>query len=271
MTPTPLLEARAVSVRLGGERDALQDVTLALGPGELLGLLGRNGAGKSTLGRALAGLLSPTRGEVWLRGRPLGSFPRGELARTIAWLAQEPAGDVGFTALEFVLLGRAPWLGALGLDSADDRARAQAALERLHVGELAARSFAQLSGGERRRVELARLLVQEAAIWLLDEPAAHLDVAHVQLALSLARERAATGGAVAVVLHELTAAAACDRLALLQDGRLVAVGTPAELLTPAALEPVLGVRLVQVAHPETGAPVLLPAAVRAPRGSGSAP
>ncbi len=271
MTPPVPLEARAVSVRLGGERDVLHDVTLPVASGEVLGLLGRNGAGKSTLGRLLAGLLPPTRGELLLYGRPIGDHPRRELARTIAWLAQEPADDVGFTALEFVLLGRAPWLGPLGLESAADRARATAALERLHVGALATRPFARLSGGERRRVELARLLVQEAPLWILDEPAAHLDVAHVQLALSLARERADTGGAVVVVLHELAAAAACDRLALLHEGRLVALGTPARLLTPEVLEPVLGVRLVSVSHPQTGAPVLLPAAISAPRGSGSAP
>jgi len=258
--PAPLLQARGVSVRLEKTRELLAGVSLELFPGEVVGLLGRNGAGKTTLGRLLAGLVAPSSGELLLEGAPLhGRAPR-ELARRIAWLAQGPTEELGFTALELVLLGRAPWLGPLGLESADDRGRARAALERLHVGALAGRPLASLSGGERRRVELARLLVQDAPIWILDEPAAHLDAAHASIALELARERADSGGAVVVALHELAAAAACDRLVLLSDGRVAEVGTPAALLTPEVLGPILGVRLVAVAHPETGATVLLPAA-----------
>ncbi len=255
----PALEAEALTVSLAkGAPPALAAVDLAVRPGRLTGVLGRNGAGKSTLARALAGLVAPTSGHARIGGAEASRLPRREAARRVAYLPQETPADLPFTAAEAVLLGRAPHLGALGLDSASDRALARDALARVDALPFADRPLAELSGGERRRVLLARVLVQEAPAWILDEPTAHLDLAHQALVAALCRERAVTGGAVLSVLHELGAAAACDELVVLDAGRVAARGAPEAVLRPEVLGPILGVPLVAAAHPETGRPLLVP-------------
>ena len=255
----PALSARGVSVRLGADL-ALRQIDLDVARGTFVALLGPNGAGKSTLARAFAGLVATEAGELCLGSSPLRGLARREIARRVAFLAQEPPADLAFTAAEVALMGRTPHLGPLGLDGPDDRARAAAALARVDAAHLADRSLQALSGGERRRVHLARVLVQQAPIWILDEPTAHLDLAHQQLVLRLARAHVDAGGTVVCVLHDLVQALeVCDRAAVLRAGRVVAQGAPAEVITPGLLADVFGVPFVAGTHPGTGEPLLLPA------------
>lgn len=255
---TPGLVSQGISL-VRGEVQALRAVDLEVPAGSFVAVVGPNGAGKSSLARVLAGLEAPTEGRVLLDGSPLDSIRRRDLARQIAFLAQDPPSDPGFTAAEVALLGRAPHLGALGLDGASDRELAARALARVGASNLADRAMQALSGGERRRIHLARILAQQAPIWILDEPTAHLDLAYQELALRLARDHVDAGGTVVCVLHDLAqAGAVADRVALLHEGRLVAAGAPEQVLTPDRLEPVFGVRFSQGVDPATGASLPLP-------------
>ena len=253
------LEARDVSVRYGGI-GALTGVSVGVAPGEVVGIVGPNGSGKTTLLRALAGLLAPAPGDVRLGDRPIGAWARRDLARVLAYVPQDPVSEFAFTALEVVLMGRAPHGSGFGLAGPGDLTVARDALARLDVAALEDRPIQRLSGGERQRVFLARALAQRPAVLLLDEPTTHLDLEH-QLGIgALMRLLAHDDGlAVASVLHDLTLAGAyCDRLVLLAAGRIVAAGPPAEVLAPATIERVFRVAVRVERHPATGAPVVLP-------------
>lgn len=249
----------SLHVALPGRGEVLRGVSLALGAGEVLGLVGPNGAGKSTLVRTIAGLLPIQSGTVLLGGTELSAIARPELAKRVGYLVQEMPAGLPFTAAEVVLMGRSPHLGPFGLDGPADRALALSALERVEASALGSRRLDALSGGERRRIMLAKLLAQEAPLWLLDEPTAHLDLAHQHLAMRLARAHADEGGSVLCVLHDLTQAAAlCDRVIVLQEGAVAASGPPSEALEPQLLEEVFRVPFATLVDPRTGAPSLHP-------------
>ncbi|RAJ46902.1 iron complex transport system ATP-binding protein [Kitasatospora sp. SolWspMP-SS2h] len=253
---TVLLQADGIGFAAGG-RELLADVDLAVRAGEILALLGPNGAGKSTLLSVLAGDQRPARGEVRIDGRPLAGYRPAELARRRALLPQTHEVSFPFPAVEVVRMGRAPWAGRRTADQ-DERAvaRAMAATDCAHLAE---RPFTALSGGERARVALARVLAQDTALLLLDEPTAALDLRHQELVLRVARERADAGHGVVVVLHDLTLAAAhADRIALLDAGRTVAVGPTAEILDADLLSRVYRHPVEVLAHPRGGAPIVLP-------------
>jgi iron complex transport system ATP-binding protein len=250
------LALRDVSVSLRG-RPVLARVELALAPGELLLLAGRNGAGKTTLLRAAAGLVAPDSGSVEVEGRPLASFGRRELARRIAFVSQETGVPFPFTAGQLVLLGRTPYLGLLAFESKADVAAAAQALERLGLGALADRSVLELSGGERQLVHLARALAQQAPVLLLDEPTAHLDLAHRALVLGCLRDLAREGRAVLAVSHDLAAAGFANRVALLANAAILAVGAPSDVIRPDLLRAAFGVE-AEVMQTPSG-PVVLPA------------
>ncbi|MFN8545123.1 MAG: heme ABC transporter ATP-binding protein [Candidatus Binatia bacterium] len=243
-------------------RAILRDVGLVLAPGEIVGVIGPNGSGKTTLVRLLARTLRPRAGTVHLGDRPLGAIPRRELARRLAVLPQDPRVEFPFTALEVVLMGRAPHRGGLGLPGRHDVAVARAAMARLDVEALAARPLDALSGGERQRVLLARALAQEPEVLLLDEPTTHLDLRHqsgIHAAVrALARER---GLATLSVLHDLNLAArCCDRVILLGHGTVVAAGPPAAVLTADRLRAAFAVSVTVLPAGPDGHPVVLPAA-----------
>ncbi|QEO08952.1 heme ABC transporter ATP-binding protein [Protaetiibacter larvae] len=223
------IRAERTSVELGG-RLVVREVDLTIPAGELLALVGPNGAGKSTLLGALAGERSPSAGRVVIADRPAGEYEALELARIRAVLTQDNAVSFPFRVAEVVEMGRSPW--ARTAERERDAEVIANALARSDVAHLVERRFTELSGGERARVSLARVLAQDTPIVLLDEPTASLDLRHQEDVLRIARELAAEGRAVVVVLHDLSLAGAyADRVALLEDGRLRAIGTPVEVLT----------------------------------------
>jgi len=244
--PTPAIEpveitAADVSVTLDGRR-VLTDITLEVVSGEVLALVGPNGAGKSTLLSVLSGERRPDAGTVTLGDRPLASYSALELARHRAVLTQENTLSFPFRVRQVLEMGRSPWARTPRLAD-DDRALAAAAM-RADVAGLLDRRFTELSGGERARVSLARVLAQDTEIVLLDEPTAALDLRHQEDVLRVARELAAEGRAVVVVVHDLSlAGAVADRVGLLAAGRLVSLGPPAQVLTASALSDVYGVRV----------------------------
>lgn len=250
-----LLELRSVRYRHPNARaEAVAGVSLQVRSHEIAGVVGPNAAGKSTLARLACGLLLPDRGEVLLGGDPLARLSRRERARRAAYLPQDPPSDLGFTAREVALMGRAPHLGLWSLESAADRARADAALAEAAAAELAERSIAQLSGGERQRVFLARAFAQDAPLLILDEPTDGLDLAHQVHLVQALRARARAGAGALLVLHDLSlAAAACDRLFLLDGGAVSAEGPPKEVLQPAVLGAAYGTAIDVVPHPASGA------------------
>jgi iron complex transport system ATP-binding protein len=225
------IRLRGVTVELGG-RPVVDRVDADVADGEWVALIGPNGAGKTTLLRALARLV-PFAGEIELDGRPLAELGRGELARLVAVVPQEPSTPPWMTVAEYVLLGRTPHLGPLAKEGARDRDAAARALVRLDLLAFVERRLGTLSGGEKQRVVVARALAQEAAIVLLDEPTAALDIGHQQQALDLLDGlRAESGLTLVAAMHDLTLAAQyADRMVLLDAGRVVADGAPAEVLT----------------------------------------
>ncbi|MFH7323392.1 heme ABC transporter ATP-binding protein [Aeromicrobium sp. HA] len=236
---TAAYEVRGLVCRLGG-RAIVRGVDLDVRHGEVLALVGPNGAGKSTLLGALTGDVPIAEGEVRLDGRPLGDWSAGDLARTRAVLLQANQVSFPFTVREVVEMGRNPWTGHAS--AADDDAAIAEAIDRSDVAHLLDRPFTALSGGEKARASLARVLAQRTDVVLLDEPTAALDLRHQEEVMVVARDLAATGRAVVVVLHDLSLAAArADRIAMVHDGRIVSVGTPAEVLTPERVEEVYGI------------------------------
>ena len=229
------LELRGVTVELGG-RAVVDGVDANVAEGEWVALIGPNGAGKTTLLRALARLV-PFAGEIRLDGRSLERIGRGELARLVAVVPQEPSTPPWMTVAEYVLLGRTPHLGPLAKEGARDREAAARALARLDLLAFLDRRLGTLSGGEKQRVVVARALAQEAAIVLLDEPTAALDIGHQQQALDLLDGlRAESGLTLVAAMHDLTLAAQyADRMLLLDAGKIVADGVPTDVLTAAVI------------------------------------
>lgn len=234
------LRAEGIAFAYGPNR-VLDGASVEARPGQVLAMLGPNGAGKSTLLRVMAGLLEPSTGAVMLGEKRLADFSRRELAQRIALVPQDAPTDVGFTALEVVLMGRAPHLGGWGVEGDADRALAHAALQELEVDGLANRPFGQLSGGERRRVLLARARCQQAPVVLLDEPTAHLDLGHQAHALQRARTWAGEGATIIAVLHDPNLARTyADAVALVTPGGRVEHGPVEALLTRERLSALYG-------------------------------
>jgi iron complex transport system ATP-binding protein len=264
---TAPVEARGATYRIG-TRALVDRVDLTIAAGELVAIVGPNGAGKSTLCSLLAGDLRPTAGMVRLHGRSVDEWSAVELARRRAVLPQQSATSFPFPVREVVMMGRHPHLGRFRGPSEDDRARVARALHATDTAHLALRSVTTLSGGERTRVALARVLAQDAPLLLLDEPTTALDLRHQHDVLRVCRALADAGTAGAVVLHELGLAAAwCDRIAVLRDGQLVACGSPRAVLTPELVAAVFDHPVAVIDPPEERWPVVVPSSGRVYEGN----
>jgi iron complex transport system ATP-binding protein len=251
-----VVQARGLGIDLGGRR-VLDGVDLEVSAGELVALVGPNGAGKSTLMAALVGDVTPAVGTVEVDGRAPTAWSHVELAMRRAVLPQQVAVSFPFEVRDVVRMGRSPWLGTER--EADDDQAIRSALRQADVLQLSRRRVPTLSGGERARVALARVLAQDTQLLMLDEPTAALDVHHQELVFEVARSRVERGDAVVTVVHDLGLAAAhADRVALLAEGRLVAVGPPAEVLRPEPLSEVYRHDIEVIAHPVTGDLLVLP-------------
>ncbi|HZS64852.1 MAG TPA: ABC transporter ATP-binding protein [Xanthobacteraceae bacterium] len=250
-----LLRGEAVTVRLG-KALVVDSANLTLRAGEFVALVGPNGAGKTTLMRALAGL-QPARGKIELRERRLDSFGPRERARSIAYLPQGHVFYWPVSAASVVGLGRYPHADAFSRPSPEDATAVSRALKATGLEPLADRRVTTLSGGERARVALARALATEAPILFADEPTASLDPRHQLLVMEMLRRTTRTGAAVLAILHDITLAARfADRIVLMDGGRIVADGLPADALNPAQIAKVFGVEAIDVDIGEGVVPVL---------------
>ena len=263
-----MLKIRNLSASYGA-RPVLHDIDLQVGTGEVLALIGPNGAGKSTLIRAVSGVIPIQSGFISTNGDDFASLPPMQRARYMATVPQAISLPPAYTVWETVLMGRTPYLGFLGHASEADEGLARRSLERVQALELADRRVGELSGGEAQRVLLARALTQSTPILLLDEPTAHLDLQYQVSLLELVRELAHTENlAVLIALHDLNLAArTADRIALMVGGRIKALGTPCEVLTPELISEAYSWPVQVVHHPFMDAPLVLPEQTRGARGS----
>ncbi|MGX1176905.1 ABC transporter ATP-binding protein [Pseudomonas sp. R151218B TE3479] len=236
-------------------RDAelLHDIHLDIRRGETLGLVGPNGSGKSTLLKLLAGVRAPSRGDIRLNNQPLKTLARRTVAQTLAVVEQQADTLDAISVFDAVALGRTPWLSALSPWSHEDAAIVQQALWDVDAAHLKNRTWHSLSGGERQRVHIARALAQRPQILLLDEPTNHLDIQHQLAILNVVQALPVT---TVIALHDLNQALTCDRLAVLERGRLVALGKPLEVLTPQRLQDTFGVHAHYLIDPFDGAQIL---------------
>lgn len=242
-----------------GERVALDGVDLDVAPGELVALAGPNGCGKTSLLRAISGVHRLDAGRMLLEETDIATMAQHRLAQRVAVVPQGATLPERFSAFEVAIMGRAPHLRLLQSEGGRDVAITRAAMERTGCWELRNRPVDELSGGERQRVVIARALAQEPALLLLDEPTSHLDLAHQLATFALVRDLCRSDGlAVLAVVHDLTLAATfADRIALMSGGRIVADGSPDQVLTPALLQRVYGVETLVMHHPVSGRPVIV--------------
>jgi iron complex transport system ATP-binding protein len=229
-----ILEARSIAVRYRRNSPlALEGVSCEVGASELVAVVGPNGSGKTTLLRALLGLVPVERGSVLVEGRPVSQWSRRLLAQSVGVVGQQEEAVFPLSVAETVMLGRYAYLGPLAAPGPRDRAAVQKALEQCDIAQLADRPVDSLSGGEWKRVRVARALAQEPRALVLDEPTASLDVRHEMELFELISQLVAGGLAGLVITHQLNLAARfADRMLLLERGAVVAVGSPSEVLKP---------------------------------------
>lgn len=249
-----------VEVRYGrSSAPALAPFTHCVEPGEWVGLIGPNGAGKSSLLKAIAGLVASS-GDIRVGDVVLDRSDPRRRAREVAYVAQEPLIPDDMNVIDYVMLGRTPYIGYFGSESAHDRHVVGGVIERLRLDPFVDRMLGSLSGGERQRVVLARALAQEAPVLLLDEPTSALDIGHQQQALELVAElRSHQAITVISAMHDLTLAGTyADRLVMLDEGVVVASGAAADVLTAERLGEVFHVCVTVDVDPSDGAVVVVP-------------
>lgn len=258
-----MLQARDISCSYGKE-SILEQLSISLKPGEVFALIGPNGAGKTTLMRALSRLLKPDAGTVILDGKDLWSLKPADVAKQLALAVQQEQRDWALTVEEAVRLGRTPYRGWTGRISEDDQNIIQTAMRQMGIEDLTGREITTLSGGEWRRMILARALAQQPDILLLDEPTAGLDLKYqfeiLSLVQQLAHEKKLT---VALTLHDLNQAGQyADRIALVSHKRILKTGTPTEVLTAETIQQAYELPVKIIPHPVHETPMVIPVGKR---------
>ncbi|MFA4836424.1 MAG: ABC transporter ATP-binding protein [Dehalococcoidia bacterium] len=248
------------NVKLGyGKSTILQNISLSVQCGEMLGIIGPNGSGKSTLIKGICCLLTPKDGRVLIDGQDVAHISRAELARLVAVVPQTPNLPDTYTAFEIVLMGRTPHLGMLRFEGPRDFDIAWRAMEMTGTQPIAERRMHEISGGEKQRLIVARALAQEPKLILLDEPTAHLDIKYQIETLDFIRKLCREQNMTAVtVLHDLNLAAQyCDRLALIYEGKIHTEGSPQEVITAQNIKEVYGAEVYVYPHPINSLPATL--------------
>lgn len=258
------LHAEELSLAYDGH-EVIHELSLAVPPQRITALVGPNGSGKSTLLRGLARLMEPRGGAVYLDGQAIHHLPTKYVARQLAILPQRPEAPDGLSVRELVAFGRFPYQGLLGVASEEDDRQIDAAMEITGTDCLADRLLGELSGGQRQLVWIAMALAQDTELLLLDEPTTFLDMAHqlevLQVLERLHQQRRRT---IVMVLHDINQAARyADHMVALVGGRIVASGTPHEILTPAMLAQVFAVEAEVITNRVTDAPFCIPLRIRA--------
>ena len=258
MSDPSRLEARSVSLAYDGTT-VVPELSIAVPPGSFTVIIGPNACGKSTLLRGLSRLLAPATGSVVLDGRDISSYPAKEVARRLGLLPQTALAPDGITVADLVGRGRYPHQSLLRQWSSADEAAVKEALDATGTADLSARPVDALSGGQRQRVWVAMVLAQQTDLLLLDEPTTYLDVAHQVELMELFAELNARGRTVVAVLHDLNHAARyASHIIAMRDGRIVAEGTPRDVITSARVEEVYGLPNVVIDDPVTGGPLVVP-------------
>ncbi len=242
------------------ENEILQDISLKLASGEILGIIGPNGSGKSTLIKIISGVIYPWSGEVLVKNRPLVSYSRRSFAKMVSCVSQETDTDFPFTVRELVAMGRTPYLGRFSIEKKRDKEVVKDAMDLTGISSYANRFPCELSGGERHRVIIARALAQEPDILLLDEPTAHLDLHHQveinSLIMKLKREKRV---GIIYVTHDINSAAlCCDRIAVIRCGKIHVEGPPLQIITAENIQQVYGCEVLVDINPQTAMPRVTP-------------
>jgi iron complex transport system ATP-binding protein len=260
-TQPPALHARRLTLGYRSDRHVVRDLDLAVPPGAVTAIVGANGCGKSTLLRAMSRLLQPQSGTVVLDGQDLHRLPTRDVARRLGLLPQGPVTPDGITVRDLVRRGRTPHTSVLRQWSAADEQAVTDALATTGLSALAQEQVDTLSGGQRQRAWLALVVAQDTPLLLLDEPTTFLDMAHQLDVLELVRDLHAAGRTVVMVLHDVNQAARyADHLVALRDGRIAAAGPPGDVLTPALISEVFGVRCRVLTDPDSATPLIVPVA-----------
>lgn len=250
---TPFLSLRDVSFAVEG-RELLHPLTLQVGRGRAIALIGHNGSGKSTLLKLIGRQQAASGGVISFHGKALADWGNRDFARQMAYMPQRTPAAPGMLVKELVALGRYPWHGALGRFGKQDQDKVDEAIALTHIGPLCDRMVDSLSGGERQRVWLAMLVAQDASCLLLDEPISALDIGHqldvLELTASLCRERGIT---IIMVLHDINMAGRfCDEIVALRSGRLIAHGMPEEIMTGDELQRIYDLPMDVMRQPSNG-------------------
>jgi len=255
-----MIKLEMQNVQIGyGHKTVIKDVTLQVRPGEMVGLIGPNGSGKSTIIRALSHVIPPSSGKILLDGKDISRIPRRDLARLLGVVPQMPLLPSAFTAFEIVLMGRNPHLGLFQYEGPGELAITWQAMEKTATHTLAERRVNELSGGEIQCLLIARVLAQETKAILLDEPTANLDIGRQVEILDLIKNLCVQNNlAVLAALHDLNLAVQyCNRLLLINNGRIHAEGTPAEVITAQNIKEVYGAEGCVYTHPVNNLPTVL--------------
>ena len=250
-----MLVAKNVGLRIGAKW-LVRNVSFEIETGEFVVLIGANGAGKTTLLRLLAGEIKPTEGTILLDDKSIYNVPLKELAVQRSVMRQQADMNFDFTALEVIAMGRYPYIGK-STKAENDRI-IEMVLQQTQTTALQDRIFTTLSGGEKARVTLARVLAQKARYILMDEPTSAMDLQHQRLTMEIARDSIAQGQGVIAILHDLNLASMyADRIGMIHQGQLFAIGTPDEVLTEQNIETVFNVPVRVTKHPDHDVPLII--------------